>query len=252
MITKPVVILINGLFMYQPGAVTPLAPLANRLEAAGWEVCIDTHLLTRCPDLKPDMIVGHSQGGASALGLASRYPETIVVTFDAVRMPPCRARRCVNFRTAGYPNVAKAENIPVFAGHATMVYHGNLQAKVLAMADEISSAPRAERTIVERPRARKYSRAERRYTRRSKRREAPPQMVAALHPAEPKPAWQPPNPHNEFPILIRTVKISQMFECDFSCRWEEAELLYTMDEPEWSMETICALTIHRDEKICPR
>ena len=247
MITKSVVVLINGLFMYQPGAVTPLAPLANRLEAAGWEVCIDTHLLTRCPGIKPDLIVGHSQGGKSALELAARYPDSTVVTFDAVRMPPCRAKRCVNFRTAGYPNVAHAENVPVFAMHTTMVYHGNLQNRVLAMASEISSAAKAE------PRVRKYSRAERRYTRRSKKkREEVPAVVAALHPSEPKPAWQPPNPHNEFPILIRTVKISQMFECDFSCRWEEAELLYTMDEPEWSMETICALTIHRDEKICPR
>jgi pimeloyl-ACP methyl ester carboxylesterase len=246
MITTPVVILINGLFMYQPGSVSPLAPLANRLEAAGWEVCIDTHLLTRCPGIKPDLIVGHSQGGASALGLAARYPDSTVVTFDAVRMPPCRAKRCVNFRTAGYPNVAHAENIPVFAMHTTMVYHGNLQAKVLAMADEISAAPKATVT------ARKYSRAERRYTRRTKRKAPAPEMVAALHPPEPKPAWQPPNPHNEFPILIRTVKVSQMFECDFSCRWEEAELLYTMDEPEWSMETICAMMIHPEPAICPR
>lgn len=247
MITTPVVILINGLFMYQPGIVTPLAPLANRLEAAGWEVCIDTHLLTRCPGVKPDLIIGHSQGGKSALELAARYPDSTVVTFDAVRMPPCRARRCVNFRTAGYPNVAHAENIPVFAMHTTMVYHGNLQAKVLAMADEISAAPKAA-TVT----ARKYSRAERRYTRRTKRKAPAPEMVAALHPPEPKPAWQPPNPHNEFPILIRTVKVSQVFECDFSCRWEEAELLYTMDEPEWSMETICAMMIHRDAAICPR
>jgi len=252
MITKSVVVLINGLFMYQPGSVSPLAPLANRLEAAGWEVCIDTHLLTRCPGVKPDLIVGHSQGGKSALELAQRYPESTVVTFDAVRMPPCRAKRCVNFRTAGYPNVAHAENIPVFAMHTTMVYHSNLQAKVLAMADEISAAPKAA-PVAERRAVKRYSRAERRYSRRSKRkREVPEQQVAALHPAEPRPAWQPPNPHNEFPILIRTVKVSQMFECDFSCRWEEAELLYTMDEPEWSLETICAMMIHRDATICPR
>jgi hypothetical protein len=148
--------------------------------------------------------------------------------------------------------VQAAENVPVFAGHATMVYHGNLQNRVMAMAHEISSA--AKVASPER-RVRKYSRATYRYTRRSKRKkEEPPVVAAAIPEQQPSPpiAWQVPNPNNDLPILVRTVKIAPMFVCDFSCRWEEAELLYTMDEPEWSMETICALTIHPEETICPR
>jgi hypothetical protein len=132
------VILVNGLLMYQPAVMTPLASLAARFEDAGWNVCVDNHFNTKCKMTKVDLVIGHSQGGKTAIELAWKLRPPLVVTFDAVRMRSCPPDvRCVNFRTRGYPNVQGAQNIAVNALHATMVYNPTLQEMVFEFAKPI-------------------------------------------------------------------------------------------------------------------
>lgn len=144
--SKPLAILLNGLLAYQPASLTPLAPLGSLLEKHGYEVCITNHFNTGCAGREPVLIIGHSQGGASALELAQRYPAARVVTFDAVRMPRCASRSgCLNFRTPGYPRVPGALNIDLDLSftHIGLPLSPTLQQRTIAYALH-SPRPRQE------------------------------------------------------------------------------------------------------------
>src|ERR1700754_3921457 len=85
---KPTALLFNGLAQYQPGALTPLAPLANDLRRQGWRVLIDTHLGLTTRSEEPVLIIGHSPGGARAYMFGKRMVDEAkfhptIITLDA-------------------------------------------------------------------------------------------------------------------------------------------------------------------------
>lgn len=115
----PTVLLLNGLFMYQPAAVTPLAPLGDELRAAGFRVVIDNHLQTWHADEEPVAVIGHSRGGWSAFMVQKRQQQNgrvvpYVITFDAAPAGPCPVPgMCLNIHTDYYHKVPGAENIAI-------------------------------------------------------------------------------------------------------------------------------------------
>ena len=113
---KPTAVLLNGLAMYQPNSMTPLAPLANDLRRQGWRVIMDTHFMMRADDEEPVVIIGHSAGGGKALEFAARQKERTlfeptVITLDAAPAWRCPVKTCINLKTPLYPPVAGAKNI---------------------------------------------------------------------------------------------------------------------------------------------
>jgi len=144
--TKPLAILLNGLLAYQPAPLTPLAELGGKLEAIGYEVCITNHFNTGCGGRSPALIIGHSQGGASALALSAKYPAARVVTFDAVRMGRCASHiGCLNFRTSGYPSVPGAVNISLSLSydHITLPMRNDLIERTIIYAQIPFPSPTA-------------------------------------------------------------------------------------------------------------
>ena len=113
---KPTAVLLNGLAMYQPNSMTPLAPLADDLREQGWRVIMDTHFMMRADDEEPVVIIGHSMGGGKALEFAARQKERAlfeptVITLDAAPAWRCPVKTCINLKTPLYPPVAGARNI---------------------------------------------------------------------------------------------------------------------------------------------
>ena len=113
---KPTAVLLNGLAMYQPNSMTPLAPLADDLRRQGWRVIMDTHFMMRADDEEPVVIIGHSAGGGKALEFAARQKERTlfeptVITLDAAPAWRCPVKTCINLKTRFYPPVAGATNI---------------------------------------------------------------------------------------------------------------------------------------------
>ena len=124
----PTILLINGLFMYQPAAVTPLASLADELRAAGFRVVVDNHLQTWHSDEDPVAVVGHSRGGWAAFQVQKRQAAKgrevpFVITLDAAPAGPCPfPGKCLNIHTDYYHRVPGAENLPIsrYAGFPVM------------------------------------------------------------------------------------------------------------------------------------
>ncbi len=113
---KPTAVLLNGLAMYQPNSMTPLAPLADDLRRQGWRVIMDTHFMMRADEEEPVVIIGHSTGGGKALEFAARQKERtlfepMVITLDATPAWRCPVKTCINLKTPFYPSVAGATNI---------------------------------------------------------------------------------------------------------------------------------------------
>ncbi len=85
---KPTALLFNGLAQYQPGILTPLAPLASDLREQGWRVIIDSHLGLFSRSEEPVLIIGHSAGGARAYMFGKRMVDEakfhpMIITLDA-------------------------------------------------------------------------------------------------------------------------------------------------------------------------
>lgn len=127
--TKPTALLINGLFMYQPAALTPLASLGAALERQGFRVVIDTHFLLQHSDEEPVIVIGQSRGGSTALEFQKRQRQLakyipFTITLDAAPALPCAVPNwCVNIKTPRYRRVARAMNIPAPVPNIPLVDH---------------------------------------------------------------------------------------------------------------------------------
>jgi hypothetical protein len=117
---KPTALLFNGLAQYQPGILTPLAPLASDLRAQGWRVVIDTHLGLFTKSEEPVLIIGHSAGGARAFMFGRRMADEakfhpVIITLDAATIwgdvYRCPVENCINIHSATYPRIPGSYNL---------------------------------------------------------------------------------------------------------------------------------------------
>lgn len=117
---KPTALLFNGLAQYQPGILTPLAPLASDLRAQGWRVVIDTHLGLFTKSEEPVLIIGHSAGGARAFMFGKRMADEakfhpVIITLDAATIwgdvYRCPVESCINIHSPTYPRIPGSYNL---------------------------------------------------------------------------------------------------------------------------------------------
>jgi hypothetical protein len=117
---KPTALLFNGLAQYQPGILTPLAPLASDLRAQGWRVVIDTHLGLFTKSEEPVLIIGHSAGGARAFMFGRRMADEakfhpLIITLDAATIwgdvYRCPVENCINIHSPTYPRIPGSYNL---------------------------------------------------------------------------------------------------------------------------------------------
>lgn len=129
---RPSVLLLDGLFIYVHQSYVGVSALAPELERMGYRAVVDTHLMTRTAREEPDVIVGHSMGGSTALKRARELveagkPAPVVITIDAAfGSPPCPVPRCINYFSPGFPRVEGAENVDAWQAGAFMVNHAML------------------------------------------------------------------------------------------------------------------------------
>lgn len=118
------VLILRGLTHYSQDG-WPMAPLKAELEKAGFIVSIGNHTIDDLPTDTPDILIGHSMGGNTALRLASaqrtaKQPR-LIITLDPGKAPlwhSCPAKvRCVNLYSPrlliGGQTVKGAENYKV-------------------------------------------------------------------------------------------------------------------------------------------
>jgi pimeloyl-ACP methyl ester carboxylesterase len=124
----PTILIINGLLQYQT-TPTPTTMLANDLREMGFRVVEDTHFLARHADEEPVIVIGHSQGGGTALQFAWRMRREakynpLVITFDAAPVMRCPTR-CINFQSRDYKAmpVPGAQNIDADMLNVPLVSH---------------------------------------------------------------------------------------------------------------------------------
>lgn len=117
---KPTALLFNGLAQYQPGILTPLAPLAADLRRQGWRVVIDTHLGLWTKNEEPVLIIGHSAGGARAYMFGKRMVDEAkfhptIITLDAATIwgdvYRCPVENCINIHSPTYPRIPGSYNL---------------------------------------------------------------------------------------------------------------------------------------------
>jgi hypothetical protein len=129
---RPTVLLLDGLFIYVHQQYVGVSALAGMLDRLGYRTIVDTHLMTRTATSAPDVIIGHSMGGSSALKharemIAAGKPAPVIITIDAAfGSPPCPVPRCINIRSPGFPAIEGAENIDAWQSGAFMVNHAML------------------------------------------------------------------------------------------------------------------------------
>lgn len=149
---KPTVILFNGLAQYQPGILTPLAPLAADLRRQGWRVLIDSHLGLQTRDEEPVLVIGHSAGGARAFMFAKRMVDEAkfhptVITLDAATIwgdvYRCPVESCVNIHTPTYPRIPGSLNLRTgkltdsLVTHITIPFNGDVRRAILQHSGEV-------------------------------------------------------------------------------------------------------------------
>jgi hypothetical protein len=129
---KPTALLLDGLFIYVQQNYIGVSVLAANVERLGYRAVVDNHLMSRTAGVEPDVIIGHSMGGATALRyareqIAAGKPAPLVITIDAAfGSPSCPATRCINIHSPGFPQVVGAENIDAWQSGAFMVNHAML------------------------------------------------------------------------------------------------------------------------------
>lgn len=149
---KPTALLFNGLAQYQPGILTPLAPLANDLRAQGWRVVIDSHLGLFTKNEEPVLIVGHSAGGARAYMFGKKMVEEakfhpLIVTLDAATVwgdvYRCPVENCINIHTLTYPKIPGSYNLSAgkitdsIVTHVTIPMNGDIRKAILQQAADL-------------------------------------------------------------------------------------------------------------------
>ncbi len=149
---KPTALLFNGLAQYQPGILTPLAPLAADLRQQGWRVLIDTHLGLYTRNEEPVLIIGHSAGGARAYMFAKRMVQEAkfhpaVITLDAATVwgdvYTCPVESCINIHTATYPKIPGSYNLrtskltDAIVTHVSVPFNTDIRRAIVAQASEL-------------------------------------------------------------------------------------------------------------------
>lgn len=130
--SRPLVLLLDGLGVYVENDYVGLSALARPLQQQGFRTLTDSHLMTRTDGVVPDIIIGHSMGGETALRYArslsaSGKPAPFVITIDAAPAPPaCKVPRCINIHGPGFANVSGATNIDAWASGARFTTHAQL------------------------------------------------------------------------------------------------------------------------------
>lgn len=130
--SPPVVLLLDGLGVYVENDYIGVSALTRPLARQGFQTRTDSHLMMKSKGLVPDVIIGHSMGGESALRYASElaragYKPPLVITIDAAPAPPaCTVPRCINIAGPGFANVRGARNISAWDAGARFVNHAQL------------------------------------------------------------------------------------------------------------------------------
>lgn len=149
---KPTALLFNGLAQYQPGILTPLAPLASDLRAQGWRVVIDTHLGLYSKSEEPVLIVGHSAGGARAYMFGKRMADEakfhpLIITLDAATVwgdvYRCPVENCINIHTLTYPKIPGSYNLSAgkvtnsIVTHVSIPFNSDVRKAILQQAADL-------------------------------------------------------------------------------------------------------------------
>lgn len=129
---RPTALLLDGLFIYVQQNYIGVSSLAAHVERLGYRVHVDNHLMSRTAGVEPDVIIGHSMGGSTALRfardqIAAGKPAPLVITIDAAfGSGSCPQTRCINIHSPGFPAVVGAQNIDAWQAGAFMVNHAML------------------------------------------------------------------------------------------------------------------------------
>ncbi|MGD9924224.1 MAG: hypothetical protein AB7V13_22705 [Pseudorhodoplanes sp.] len=149
---KPTALLFNGLAQYQPGILTPLAPLASDLRAQGWRVIIDSHLGLFTRSEEPVLIVGHSAGGARAYMFGKKMVDEAkfhptIITLDAATVwgdvYRCPVENCINIHTLTYPRIPGSYNLRTskitdsIVTHVTVPLNGDIRKAILQQSADL-------------------------------------------------------------------------------------------------------------------
>jgi hypothetical protein len=149
---KPTALLFNGLAQYQPGILTPLAPLASDLRAQGWRVVIDSHLGLFTKNEEPVLVVGHSAGGARAYMFGKKMVDEakfhpLIITLDAATVwgdvYRCPVENCINIHTLTYPKIPGSYNLSAgkitdsIVTHVTIPMNGDIRRAILQQASDL-------------------------------------------------------------------------------------------------------------------
>ena len=160
---KPTALLFNGLAQYQPGALTPLAPLANDLRRQGWRVLIDTHLGMSTRDEEPVLIIGHSAGGARAYMFGKRMVDEAkfhptIITLDAATVwgdvYRCPVESCINIHSATYPKIPGSYNLASrkvtnsIVTHVSIPFNSDIRKAILQQSAELLKGASELTTLV--------------------------------------------------------------------------------------------------------
>lgn len=129
---KPTVLLLDGLGVYMENTYVGVSTLAAQLRRQGYRTVVDTHMMLKSGQETPDIIIGHSMGGTSALRRAREITragegEPFVITIDAAPgSPSCPVPHCINIHGPGFPSISGAQNIDAWEVGARMVPHALL------------------------------------------------------------------------------------------------------------------------------
>ncbi|WP_310207488.1 hypothetical protein [Ancylobacter sp. 3268] len=156
----PLVLLLDGLGVYVENDYVGVSALSRPLRQQGFRTRSDTHFLNRQAGAVPNVVIGHSLGGSTALRFAGDLarrgdPAPLVITIDAAPgSPSCPVARCINIHGPGFPDVRGARNIDAWGAGARFVTHAQLPTHpaVEAMILDLTAAYMAQWSSAQAPR----------------------------------------------------------------------------------------------------